>query len=147
MLPLYYAMAAPFINAVPTNLETNAGEKTSAQSQSGIVNTQWTVDNTDKSQQYEIDYQQQDSSVLYAPMSTTYTVPIITISGSQVKDTGNTGYANPTTFTPSVTQSASAAHSDTEEQGINLTEIIIPVAVVGGIAALGYALITTLGGK
>lgn len=144
MLPLFQAMVSPFINTVPVNLETNAGEKITTPT-GGLIS--WAVDNTDKSQQYEIDYQQQDSSVLYAPVSTTYTVPIITISGSQVKDTGNTGYANPTTFTPSVTQSASAAHSDTEEQGVNLTEIIIPVAVVGGVAALGYALITTFGGK
>lgn len=136
-------MLGAFTNFIPASLETNAGEKVTGAT--GLVS--WNVDNTDKSQQYEIDYQKEDSTVVYSPVSTTYTVPIITISGSQVKDTGNTGYANPTTFTPSVTQSASAAHSDTEEQGINLTEIIIPVAVVGGVAALGYALITTLGGK
>lgn len=140
-------MPLDFSNYVSIPLSAYGGEKTSAQSQHGLINTQWAVDNTDRSKQYEIDYQKEDSTVVYAPVSTQYTIPIITISGSEVRDTGNTAYTQPSTFTPSVTQSASAAHSDTEEQGINLTEIIVPVAVVGGIAALGYALITTLGGS
>lgn len=140
-------MPLDFSNYVSVPTLGFAGEKTSTQSQHGVINTQWVVDNTDRSKQYEIDYQKEDSTVVYSPVSTQYTIPIITISGSEVRDTGNTAYTQPSTFTPSVTQSASAAHSDTEEQGINLTEIIVPVAVVGGIAALGYALITTLGGS
>lgn len=136
-----------FSNYVSVPQSTYAGDKATGQGQYGLINTQWSVDNTDRSKQYEIDYQKADSTVVYAPTSTQYTIPIITISGSEVRDTGNTAYTQPSTFTPSISQSAEATHSDTEKTGINLTEIIVPVAVVGGIAALGYALITTVGGK
>ena len=136
-----------FKNWVNADLKTNAGEKASSLGSMGLINTQWTVDNTDKSKQYEIDYQKEDSTVIYSPTSTQYTIPIITISGSEVRDTGNTAYTQPSTFTPSVSQSANATHQDKEKTGVDLTSIIVPVAAIGGVAALAYAAVNLFGGK
>lgn len=136
-LPMFLA---GFNNFIPATMETNAGEKVS--SNQGLVS--WGVDNTDKSVQNEFDYQDQS---VYSPTTTnsyTYTIPIITISGSQVDDTGNTSHVAPNTISPSFGQTATATHSDSEESGVNLTEIIVPVAGIAGVAALAYAL---LGGK
>ena len=106
-----------FKNWVNADLKTNAGEKAPSLGSMGLINTQWTVDNTDKSKQYEIDYQKEDSTVIYSPTSTQYTIPIITMSGSEVRDTGNTAYTQPSTFTPAVSQAANATHQDEEKTG------------------------------
>lgn len=136
-LPMWFA---GFNNFVPSTMETNAGEKVTGTH--GLVS--WAVDNTDKSVQYEFDHQQQDSYTMTSTYSPVYNIPIITISGSAVEDTGNTSYANPISLTPSVSQSASASHADSDSQGVNLTEIIVPVAGIAGVAALAYAI---FGGK
>lgn len=144
MALLNYSLPEMFTNKVSVPKNYSAGEKTQGD-QYGLVN--WTVDNTNRSKQYEFDYQREDSTILYSPTTTQYTIPIITISGSEVRDTGNTGYVQPSTFTPSVSQSASATHQDEEKTGVDLTSIIVPVAAIGGVAALAYAAVTLIGGN
>lgn len=124
MIPFFYG----FNNVVPAEKTVTAGEKNTGTN--GLVS--WAVDNTDKSQQN----QYTSNAFEYSPVS--YTIPIITITGSDVRDTGNTGYDTPVTFSPSASQER------TSESGVDLTSIIVPVAGIAGVAALGYAL---LGGK
>lgn len=128
MMALPIMMAAGYANGVTAEQTVVGGEKVT--STRGLVS--WAVDNTDKSQQNQY-------TSTYAPVSTmNYTIPIITITGSDVRDTGNTGYEQPVSLSPTASQER------TSESGLDLTSIIVPVAGIAGVAALGYAL---LGGK
>lgn len=128
MMTLPFLTGFGFTNGVTAEKTVSAGEKVTKTN--GLVS--WSVDNTDKSQQN----QYTDNYLTYSPVS--YTIPIITISGSEVSDTGNTGYDMGVGFSPS------AAQDRTSESGVNLTEIIVPVAGIAGVAAIAYVL---LGGK
>ena len=129
-----------------------APKKDTAVSGGGLINTQWSVDNTSTTNQLTATDARTTttttSSTYFAPSSVSYTIPIITISGSQVRDTGNTSTAQPTTFTQTTQQEAtskpstdvsSSAKSGTE--GLDLTGIVVPVAVVAGVAILGTSII------
>lgn len=117
-----------FSNGVTAEKTVSAGEKQIGTT--GLVS--WAVDNTDKSQQN----QYTTSNLSYSPVS--YTIPIITITGSDVRDTGNTGYDMPVSFSPNASQERSS------ESGLDLTSIIVPVAGIAGVAGVAYLL---LGGK
>lgn len=130
MLPL---MISGYTNgvAVPKTESTGNGQQTG----SGLFN--YTTNETKP----EGSYNTKDNRIFFAQSQPIQNIPIITITGSTVSDTGNTGYANPTSFTPTTTQSDSGKYDDKESSGIDLTSIIVPVAGIAGVAALAYLLL------
>lgn len=64
-----------------------------------------------------------------------------TITDSEVADTGNSSYSLPTTFTPSMSQSATPSVTTSKSSGIDLTSIIVPVAGIAAVGAVAYLLL------
>lgn len=133
----------------------SAPTKDTAVSGGGLINTQWSVDNTQTTNQLTATDARTDvktstaTTTLFAPSTYSYTIPIITISGSQVSDTGNTSTAQPITYSATTQQEAQAtakpqtdiAPTSTGNAGADLTSMIVPVAVIAGVAILGTSII------
>lgn len=148
------------INALMSSLSSyplaTAPKKDTTVAGGGLVNTQWSVDNTSTTNQLTATdartttTSQTTTSTFFAPSSVSYTIPIITISGSQVSETGNTTTAQPTSYTATTQQEASATSKPSTDisssakagsEGLDLTSLIVPVAVIAGVAVLGTSLI------
>lgn len=103
------------------------------------------VDNANKSMNFHPTLTDNTNDVTYSPYAPiTHTVNF-TITDSMVEDTGNTQYSNPTTFTPTMTQTTTPTNTETTSSGIDLTSILVPVAGIAGVAALAYAAMTIFG--
>lgn len=101
----------------------------------GLLNTY----NQDTDKSVESSFNTKDARIYYSqPINHTLN---FTITDSEVADTGNTQYANPTQFSPTTTQRSDATHSDSESSGIDLTSILVPVAGITGVAAVAFLLL------
>ena len=131
------------IASVFAQLEAASTPKDSSVAGGGLINTQWSVDNTQRSLSYtpvDMSY-----TTLFSPATSNYTIPIITISGSSVTDTGNTSTAQPINYTTSAEQSASPQTTQGGNTG-GLTELVIPLALIAGAAVVGVTVIDVISG-
>lgn len=113
------------------------GEQTSSVDLSRVLNY---ADNTSNTY----------SSIVYSPANYTYSIPVITISGSQVRDTGNTQTTMPSSTTlsqtPSTTQGADQSGNSGKDSS-SLSSVIVPIAAIAGVGLLGFGAISLIGGK
>jgi len=133
-------------NAVSTGLLSFLGGKVNSESDTGaglVFGSQSSTSDNRRSLTYTDQTENSEMYISYNPVTSSYTIPIITISGSTVSETGNTNAAtNPTSsLTPYQAQTQTAENkSDGDKNGIDLTSLIVPAIAIAGGGILAYSI-------
>lgn len=139
-MPFLFSDLQNYANSIKASKTStaNAGQNLTTAA-GGLVSV--VSDTSDRSVSTKDSYTYEDArTTTYSP-SYTYSVPVITISDSIVSDSANSGFDQPTSVAPAVTQSASTTQSDEKSSGVDLTSIIVPVAGIAAVGAVAYLLI------
>jgi len=133
-------------NNVVAGMISFLGGKVNSESDTGaglVFGSQASTSDNRRNLTYTDQTQNSEMNISYNPITSSYTIPIITISGSQVSDTGNTNaQTNPTsTLTPNQAQTQTAENkSDGDKNGIDLTSLIVPAIAIAGGGILAYSI-------